>query len=126
MDRELFNQLGNKKFRQKNRNNMPEAEKKLWFKIRKKQLGVRFRRQHGIGPFIVDFYAPSLKLVIEIDGDTHFEPGAERQDQKRESFLTRHNLTILRFTNNDVYNNLDGVLEKIHDTISQLSETKYK
>jgi very-short-patch-repair endonuclease len=64
MDRELFNRLGTKGCRKKNRNEMPEAEKKLWFKIRKNQLGVKFRRQHGIGSFIVDFYVPALNLIM--------------------------------------------------------------
>lgn len=82
-----------------------------------KQLGVKVRRQFGIGYYIVDFYIPSLKLAIEIDGESHFTEAGMAYDQERDTFISGLFITTIRFTNDEVRNNLDGVLETILDTI---------
>ncbi len=87
-----------------------EPEKRFWQAVRGKQLGVKFRRQHGIGHYIVDFYCPEWKLVVELDGDSHFYPEAQTADTKRDSYLQSLGLRVLRFTNQDVMRNLEGVL----------------
>jgi len=117
---ELFNRQSQKELRQSLRSEMPKAELLLWLEIRNKRLdGYKFRRQVGIGPYIVDFYCPSLRLVIEIDGDSHFEDGAEEKDKARQSFLEEKGIRVLRFTNTDVYQNIEQVMEGIRETIGR-------
>lgn len=91
------------------RTNMTAAERTLWRKIRQRQLGnARFRRQHAIGPFIVDFACVELKLAIEIDGGQHDEKS--KQDVNRSHFLERQGWRVIRFWNHDVLLNIDGVM----------------
>ncbi len=86
----------------------------MWSRLRKKQLnGYGFRRQHPIGPFIADFACIAKKLVIEIDGATHSTDKEITHDQRRTAFLEDKGWQILRITNPEVYENLDGVLEAI-------------
>ena len=104
-----------KKIRQKLRNNMPKSEKVFWQKIRGKQLGVKFRRQFSVENFILDFYSPEIKLGIEIDGDSHFISNANiLKDCNRDNVLfKKYSIKILRFTNTEVKENLEGCLEKL-------------
>jgi very-short-patch-repair endonuclease len=98
---------------------MNNLEGLVWNRIKSKQLlGYKFRRQHGIGPFIVDFYCPKKKLVVEIDGDTHYTPEALVYDETRSSFLREQGIQIMRFTNLDVWENLDGVIEAIMEALA--------
>lgn len=96
------------------RSDMTGPEKQLWLKLRSRQFqGLNFRRQHGIGPYIVDFYCPERLLVLEIDGDSH--AGAEQilKDQERDTYLNSLGLQVIRYMNGDVTNNLAGVLEDL-------------
>ena len=96
--------------------NMTDAEQLIWSKIRKKQIAdVQFYRQKNIGNYIADFYCPRGKLIIEIDGSQHFEKEGMRKDRKRDDYFQRLNLTVLRFPDTDVFKNIDGVLERIHE-----------
>lgn len=106
------------------RKDMPSAERKLWARIRNKQLGgFRFRRQHTIGPYIADFACIELRIVIELDGDQHaLDDGA--RDMKRDTFIETEGWAVLRFWNNDVYGNIDGVLEIILDACANTLRTK--
>lgn len=89
--------------------------------IKGKQCGVKFRRQHSVGPFIVDFFCKELNLVIEVDGPTHMETdGAEVRDRQREIYLKQYGLNVLRFTNEDIYRALDGVVARILRVIEEL------
>ncbi len=93
---------------------MPQAEVMLWSKLRGKNVkGYKFRRQYSVGSFIVDFYCAELKLAIEIDGESHFIEGSEDRDRKRQEFIESAGIRFIRFTNTDVYERLDGVLEAI-------------
>jgi len=92
---------------------MPKPEEVLWQRIRRKQLGVKFRRQHGIGRYIVDFYCPELNLVIEIDGDSHFSTEGKEKDTIRVAFMEALGIEVLRFTNEEVMNQTESVLERI-------------
>ncbi len=99
------------------RNDPTLAEERLWQELRKEQLGVKFRRQHAIEHFIVDFYAAKSALVIEVDGPIH-----ERQmeyDALRQAFLESLGLRVLRFKNDDVLENIHGVLEVIAEAIDK-------
>ncbi len=108
----IFNKTSSINNRKKLRSNMVKAEIVLWSKLKNGQLNnLKFRRQHGIGNYIVDFYCPELKLILEIDGPTH-EFSFEK-DKERDVFFGNLNLKIVRFTNDDIYCRLNEVLEKI-------------
>lgn len=96
--------------------NMTEAERSLWSRIRAKQLkGYQFYRQRIIGNYIVDFYCPKAKLVIELDGGQHYSNEGLEKDQMRDDYLRVQELKVLRFSDRDVFENLNGVVEKIYE-----------
>ena len=99
------------------RENMTPAETLLWEKIKDNQLGVKFRRQHPIQLFIVDFYCHEQKLIIEIDGEYHNSIEQIQKDIEREGLLIFQDLSVLRFTNAEVLENMDMVLKNIKDRI---------
>jgi very-short-patch-repair endonuclease len=92
----------------------------LWSRLRRKQLEYKFRRQHSVGLYILDFYCSSKKLAIEIDGSQHFETEAQDYDEKRTQYLNDKGIQVLRFTNADINTNIDGVLMKIMEVTSNL------
>jgi very-short-patch-repair endonuclease len=97
------------------RREMTDAEKRLWLYLRKKQvLGVQFYRQKPIGPFIVDFYAPAVKLVIEVDGSQHLEDEHKKSDEERDAVLAEMGLLVVRFDNLQVLRETDMVLAEIY------------
>ncbi len=98
---------------------MTIPEKKLWESIRRDRLGVRFRRQYGIGRYIADFYCPELKLVIEIDGSGHFTGESKVYDEERTGFMNSIGIRVLRYSNNEVMNNLTGVLNDLSLVIEE-------
>ncbi|HSU51847.1 MAG TPA: endonuclease domain-containing protein [Segetibacter sp.] len=103
-----------KNYRKQLRNHSTSAEATLWTYLQKSQLGNRkFRRQHSLVNFIADFYCPSEKLVIELDGEGHFwEPGIER-DRVKENYLRSIGITVVRFENKLVFEDIEWVLQQI-------------
>ncbi len=100
------------------RSNQTDCEKKLWHGLRRKQvLGIQFYRQKPIGEYIVDFYAPKARIVIEVDGGQHFLEEEQKKDSARDLFLTAQGLTVLRFHNREVIESLEGILKKIFLTV---------
>jgi len=85
----------------------------LWSRIKNKQLGYKFRRQHSIGNYIVDFYCSDKKIIVELDGGQHNDE--KEYDDKRTRYLNSLGLNVLRFWDNEVNGNLNGVLEKIQE-----------
>ncbi len=104
------------------RRNGTKPEAKLWSALRGSPLGVSFRRQHPVGPYILDFYCPSLKFEIELDGDQHSENKA--YDEHRTRYLNRKGIRVIRFWNVEVNQNLDGVCERIAAVIQNLTPTR--
>jgi very-short-patch-repair endonuclease len=103
------------------RQHMPAPEVILWSKLRKSQLnGFRFRRQHSIGRYIVDFYCPAKKLAIELDGDSHYTPDSIVYDKIRDEFIATCEIVTIRFTNEEIIKNLNGVLDVILDILKTL------
>jgi very-short-patch-repair endonuclease len=103
---------------------MTGPEKYLWSRLRARQFyGFKFRRQHGVGPYIVDFYCPEQSLVIEIDGHSHAETGQILKDRQRAEYLQSIGLQVVRYNNDDddVLKNLDGVLADLHQRLSSRS-----
>ena len=104
---------------------MPRAEQILWSKIRKRQiLDEKFRRQYSVGPFVVDFYCPVLKLAIEIDGPEHSTEKGMREDKERQEYIEEFGIEFLRFTNEEVFENLDGVISRISEKTLRLKERR--
>jgi very-short-patch-repair endonuclease len=95
------------------RQNMTKAEVILWMHLRKRAMkGARFRRQHPIGPYIADFACPNSKLIVEVDGATHSSEQLA-YDTRRTKYLESEGWTVLRVTNTDIYENIDGVWRSI-------------
>ena len=100
------------------RTNMTDAEQLLWYRIRRKQIqGVQFYRQKPLLSFIVDFYCPAAKLVVELDGSQHFEDDHQTKDQMRDAALAGLGLRVLRFDNRQVLLETDAVLAVIDEVV---------
>jgi len=96
------------------RKDQTRHELTLWTILRARRFqGVKFRRQHEIGPYIVDFCCPEKKFVVELDGGGHGEPVQEKKDRARDEYLTKQGYRVMRFWNSDLDQNLEGVLESI-------------
>jgi very-short-patch-repair endonuclease len=110
----IYNPPKQKKLRQHLRNNATDAERILWSSLKNSQLsGYKFRRQQGIGKYIVDFYCPAKKVAIEIDGETHWTDKELDHDKARQQEIENLGVRVLRFTNEDIYKNRDNVLDLI-------------
>jgi very-short-patch-repair endonuclease len=96
------------------RKSMSESERRLWRELRNRQVGGhRFRRQHPIGPYIVDFVCLEQRFVVEVDGGHHSEAEQVEHDARRTAWLEREGYRVFRVWNNEVFDNLDGVVETI-------------
>ena len=99
--------------------NQTDAEQKLWWRLRNRQVsGAKFVRQEPIGPYIVDFICREQRLIVEVDGGQHADSPA---DKVRDEWLTSHNYRVMRFWNNDVLKNIDGVLQTISAALDRES-----
>lgn len=121
----VFNKTADKDKRRELRNHMTPAEERLWLMLRGKQfLDTKWRRQYSVGPYVVDFYCAAAKLAIELDGDSHFGGGAEQRDAKRQAYLESFGIRVIRFVNQDVYQNLPRVLEEIAKAIEETARDR--
>ena len=100
-----------------NRSNMTDAESLLWHYLRQDQLGVRFRRQHVIGDYIVDFICLKQRLIIEIDGGYHNDIVQQQEDRIRQNWLESMGYKVLRFTNEDIFHDIESVITNINNNI---------
>lgn len=115
----LHNPLWQNHLRASLRRNQTQAEHKLWYYVSRSQLGVKIRRQHGIGQYVADFYCHKAKLVIEIDGGVHLKPDVQERDREKELFFNELGLTVLRFTNQEILCNIEMVLAKIRSALQR-------
>lgn len=113
----IFNKIEHKPLRRQLRGTLTEPEKRLWQILRNKQMGVKFCRQHGIGNYIVDFYCTELKLVIEVDGDSHFSDDSQAYDKARAHFMLTLGIVTIRVKNNEVMENIEGVYQFLKQQI---------
>src|SRR5262245_31726574 len=103
------------------RRDMTWPEKKFWNRIKTSQfLNLKFRKQHPIGPFVVDFYCASIRLVVEIDGDSHVDAQA---DTDRQRYLERLDLMVIRYTNDEVLQELDWVMDDLENRLRASAKT---
>jgi very-short-patch-repair endonuclease len=97
------------------------AERKLWYFLQRAQLaGLSFRRQHPIGSYIIDFYCAPIRLAVELDGGQHDQDDSRTRDERRSQWLQRKGVTVLRFWNNDVLENTEGVWQEIARVVAGL------
>ena len=101
-----------------NRSNMTDAESLLWHYLRQEKLGVRFRRQHIIGDYIVDFISLKQRLIIEIDGGYHNDIVQQQEDRIRQNWLESMDYKVIRFTNEEVFYNIETVISTIKGNIN--------
>ncbi len=114
MQERIHNQQRLKDLRKLNRSNVTPAEAKLWKHLQGSKLeGRKFRRQHSVGGYILDFYCPQEKLAIELDGKEHFTDNGFERDEKRTEYLNSLHIRVLRFENREVFDQLAGVLAEI-------------
>jgi len=112
MQKTIFNKSSTLEKRKKLRKTQTEYEKIVWEHLKNKKLGVKFRRQHSIGEYIVDFYFSKLKLVIEIDGKTHFTNEGISYDNIRTEFFNTLGIEVIRFTNTEIIESIEVVISK--------------
>lgn len=112
-----------KRHRKRLRNNLTPAEASLWKLLQNKKLGgCKFRRQHSVGNYILDFYCPSQKLAIELDGAGHYTPEGIKRDTLRTQFLNEVGIKVIRFENKLVFEKTEWVLEEISKCIAPPAE----
>jgi very-short-patch-repair endonuclease len=118
-----LNNLPHKKDERKHlRNNLTPAEAKLWSQLSNGQLkNHKFRRQHSIGEFILDFYCPEARLAIELDGAGHFTTSGNLHDTKRTAFLKQSGIRVLRFENKLIWSDLVSILQTIELALNEKS-----
>jgi very-short-patch-repair endonuclease len=123
---QIFNKSEFTDMRRTLRNNMSPPEHVLWSRLRGKQIdGLKFRRQYGIGRYVVDFYCVEIRLVVELDGTSHCSEEVWQKDMERQHYLESLDQTVLRFTNSDLNSRPDGVVEQIATIAEELrSQTR--
>ena len=115
---QLYNTQATKKFRRQLRKNLTNEERKIWNLVRnRKILGLKFFRQYSVGKYTLDFYCPLMRFCLEIDGGQHNQ---NRNDEKRTKFLNGLNIKVLRFWNNDVNQNIEGIYQTIYSTATDI------
>jgi very-short-patch-repair endonuclease len=120
----IYNRPRQKRLRKHLRNIVSDAERLLWSALKgSRLLGYKFRRQQGIGRYVVDFYCPAKKLAIEIDGATHWTKEEQERDRDRQMYIEALDIRVLRFTNDEVYTNKDGVLDAILLVLDRKEDT---
>ena len=118
----IFNKISEKEKRRLLRKNMTKAEVLLWIELKNKKVGrQRFLRQYSIGSYVLDFYSPKIKLAIEVDGVTHLSDEEIAYDKHRQKEIETLGIQFLRFRNDEVYNDLYNVLEKIKAKVKELT-----
>ena len=110
----LRNDPALKQRRRELRRNQSDAERALWAKVRNKQFfGMKFFRQYSIGPYILDFYCPTVKLAVELDGGQHNQSDKRERDAARSEYLKAQGIDVMRFWNNEVFLDIESVLSKV-------------
>ena len=119
------NETEQKALRQYLRNNKTAPEAVFWQVVKGRQVdGLKFRRQYGFGPYILDFYCPEIRLCIELDGEVHKSASADEYDRIRTHYLNTNDITVIRFDNEVVYRNIEGIILQIRKHKEKWDELK--
>jgi len=122
MTKYLYNDPIKKPTRRRLRKDATDAERKLWAILRNRQIdGLKFFRQYSVGSYVLDFYCPEKRLALEIDGGQHGDVDSQQHDAQRDSYLKELGIRVVRFWNNDVLRNAEGVAQKIGEEIGARS-----
>jgi len=114
----LLNDPTLKERRRELRRSQTDAEKAFWARVRNKQfLGMKFFRQYGVGPYILDFYCPAIKLAVELDGGQHNQDENREYDAARSAYLKANGIEVIRYWNNEVLCEIDGVLTQLEQKV---------
>ena len=105
------------------RRSLTDAETILWSRLRRDALGLRFRRQHPVGPYIADFACVRARLIVEVDGGTHGTEAERSHDARRDAFMRAHGWRVVRVWNIDVYESLNDVMEMVSRAARELAST---
>jgi very-short-patch-repair endonuclease len=120
MNKYLYNDPTAKLGRRRLRKNATDAEQKLWSVLRSRRMAsLKFFRQYSVVPYILDFYCPELRLAIEVDGGQHADVYGQQRDAHRDRYLKELNIRVIRFWNNDVLQNIEGVGQKIKEEVEK-------
>lgn len=120
---QIHNKQPLKSRRKQLRSSLTPAEAALWKSLQRSQVnGKKFRRQHSVGNYILDFYCPECRLAVELDGQGHFNSMASEYDYRRSEYLQKLNIRVLRFENRLVFENLEGVLRMITGHLTTATE----
>lgn len=116
-----YNRSSDREKRRELRRKMTPPEARPWSVLRgRRMLGYRFRDQYGVDRYVLDFYCPSLKLAIELDGDSHYVEGAQEYDAARQQAVEGYGIRFIRFTNPQVMQSLDIVVQSIQEAMVEL------
>jgi len=122
MGKYLYNDPSTKLDQRRLKKNATDAERKLWNMLRSRRMaGLKFFRQYGAGPYILDFYCPERKLAIEVDGGQHAGIYGQQHDAHRDKYLKELNIRVIRFWNNDGLQNIEGVGQRIKEEVEKHS-----
>ena len=122
MNKYLYNDPTAKLGRRRLRRNATDAEQKLWSILRSRRMAsLKFFRQYSVCPYILAFYCPELRLAIEVDGGQHADVYGKQHDAHRDRYLKELNIRVIRFWNNDVLQNIEGVGQKIKEEVERHS-----
>ena len=114
MNKYLYNNPGTELDRRRLRKNATDAERKLWSILRSRQItGLKFFRQYSVGSYVLGFYCPERRLAIEVDGGQHADACGQQHDDHCDSYVRDLNIRVIRFWNNDVLHNIEGVGQRI-------------
>lgn len=121
----IFNRTNSKETRKELRNNLTKGEVILWLYLKGKQLGgFKFRRQHGIHGYVVDFYCPEIKLAVEVDGVTHNFEEVFEKDQRRQAVIEKEGVVFKRYQSDAIFNRLDQTLDDLYQTCVALQNKR--
>jgi very-short-patch-repair endonuclease len=125
MIRKFYNNKNLKGLRRALRSEPTRAESEMWHGLRSSRAGgYKFRRQHSLGPFIVDFYCPEFHLAVEVDGATHDDPEQKEYDERRTQYLKAEGIDVIRFTDGEVLYSVDICVGKILTRIEELKQSR--
>lgn len=122
-----FNRQTEKDRRRLLRRNQTHCEKIMWLNLRNRRLlGIKFRRQYSVDQYIIDFYAPELKLAIEVDGEVHNHPDQKEYDLKRQKYIESFGIRFVRITNEELLGNSERAFNKIKEVIMNIKQIRFE
>ncbi|BCM92887.1 putative protein [Abditibacteriota bacterium] len=123
---QVFNRHSELETRRALRNAMPPAEVILWKRLQRRQVaGAKFRRQQSVEAFVLDFYCPEVRLAIELDGPSHDGEEAAQRDESRQQLIESYGIVFLRFSNQEIYQNVQGIVETIETKVASLRQNNH-